>query len=113
MSSNKSIKIYIIVPSLNIGGTEKHILNVFSKLSKEIYNIKIFTLTEEGKLASEFEKNDLDIICFNKSFDWSNSSKFIKFFIITIIDIICFIIIFYNNTFSGICLSKCFCSNRC
>ena len=39
MSSNKSIKIYIIVPSLNIGGTEKHILNVFSKLSKEIYNI--------------------------------------------------------------------------
>ena len=52
-SKNKSI-VYII-PSLNIGGTEKHLLNLATSMSNK-YNVEIICLEQKGLLFSNLSK---------------------------------------------------------
>lgn len=66
----KRIKILVITGRLDIGGTEKHLLNIFPHLVKN-FDISIFPLKTGGLLENEFKKRGLNIICGS-----NNNSKF-------------------------------------
>ena len=50
---NKKIRISFIIGSLNLGGTEKHLLSLINNLDRKIFNIDLFLLNEEGTLFNE------------------------------------------------------------
>ena len=54
-------KILIIIGRLDVGGTEKHLLNIFSHLTDD-YEISIFPLRSGGLLAAEYQKSELNVI---------------------------------------------------
>lgn len=47
------IRISFIIGSLNLGGTEKHLLSLINNLDRKIFNIDLFLLNEEGTLYNE------------------------------------------------------------
>ena len=47
------VKILLVVPSLNIGGTERHILQVYSRI-QEKYSVNLFSLEAFGELEEAF-----------------------------------------------------------
>jgi glycosyltransferase involved in cell wall biosynthesis len=92
MKNKKSI-LYII-GDLNIGGTEKHLLNILPYLQKE-FNVSIYTFKEKGELAYLFEKNGIKVntVIFSEYF--KNFPKFFKMiFLLPITIINLFFIIF-------------------
>ncbi len=52
--------VIIFIGSLNIGGTEKQLLNLLKLIHKK-YVFKIFTIQEKGSLAHEFEKLGIEV----------------------------------------------------
>ena len=83
---NKNIDILIIIPNLNLGGTEKQLLKIFENSHSKKNNIQFLTILEKGYLAPEFERIGLKINCLN-SFNWSRHNKFIKFLLLILISI--------------------------
>ena len=56
--SNKT-HILLVMGSFNIGGTEKHVLNLLSELRKLDYEISLVTFSNKGELKKEFKKLDI------------------------------------------------------
>ena len=50
-------KIRIIIGSLNVGGTEKQLVQILNGLYKKNWNIEIITITNIGELAKRLNKN--------------------------------------------------------
>ena len=50
-------KIRIIIGSLNVGGTEKQLVQILNGLYKKNWNIEIITITNIGELAKILNKN--------------------------------------------------------
>ena len=50
-------KIRIVIGSLNVGGTEKQLIQILNDLCKKNWNIEIITITGVGKLAKLLNKN--------------------------------------------------------
>ena len=78
---NKNIDILIVIPNLNLGGTENQLLKIFTHLPSNNYKIEILTILEKGFLFSSFEKININVSCLN-NFNWSKKNKFIKFFLL-------------------------------
>lgn len=57
--NNKIILIFI--GSLNIGGTEKQLLNILKGLHKN-FKFKIFTVQEKGLLSKDFEELNIEVL---------------------------------------------------
>ncbi|MDC3091550.1 glycosyltransferase [Rickettsiales bacterium] len=53
--------ILIFIGSLNIGGTEKQLLNILKELHKN-FKFKIFTVQEKGLLSKDFEKLNIEVL---------------------------------------------------
>ncbi|PKM92546.1 MAG: hypothetical protein CVU80_02790, partial [Elusimicrobia bacterium HGW-Elusimicrobia-4] len=58
------IKIFHLITSLNIGGTEKFLLTVLENL-KDKYDFSVGYLKEKGQIADEIEKLGIPVIKFN------------------------------------------------
>jgi glycosyltransferase involved in cell wall biosynthesis len=56
-----SIDVLVIIGSLDVGGTEKHLLNVIPRLSQQGLQIAIATFMQPGKLAPLFAKEGICI----------------------------------------------------
>ena len=52
-NKNKKIRISFIIGSLNLGGTERHLISLINNLDRNIFNIDLFLLNEEGNLFKE------------------------------------------------------------
>ena len=51
----KKTRIAFIIGTLNIGGTERHLLNLINNLDRRKYNIDLHLLNEEGKLFNQLD----------------------------------------------------------
>ena len=65
MNLKNKKKIRIVIGSLNVGGTEKQLLNIVNYLAKKSWKIELITLKERGILAKylnkEIKTNNLNI----------------------------------------------------
>ena len=65
MNLKNKKKIRIVIGSLNVGGTEKQVLNIVNYLAKKSWKIELITLKERGILAKylnkEIKTNNLNI----------------------------------------------------
>ena len=77
MILNNKKKLRIIIGSLNVGGTEKQLLEIINHLAKKRWKIELITLKEKGVLAKNLNRkikvNNLNI---------KTSFKIIRFFLI-------------------------------
>ena len=71
-------KIFIVIGSLDIGGTEKQLLLKLLSLKNNL-NFSLIIFSKKGELYDNFIKNGIRI------YDISNNSKFIIFKIIKVI----------------------------
>ena len=51
----KKIRIAFLIGTLNIGGTERHLVNLINSLDRKKYNIDLHLLNEEGTLFSQLD----------------------------------------------------------
>ena len=58
---NKKINVFFLLLSLNVGGTERHILNLILKLNKEKFNPVICCLNDLGSMGVKFANNNKGI----------------------------------------------------
>ena len=65
-------KIRVIIGSLDVGGTEKQLINILNGLTKKGWDIEVFVITHKGKLA-KFLNRKIKISCLS-------SKKRIKIF---------------------------------
>lgn len=83
---NKNIDILIVIPNLNLGGTENQLLKIFKNLPSNKYKIEILTILERGFLSSSFEKININVSCLN-NYNWSKKNKFIKLILLPYLSI--------------------------
>ncbi len=55
--------IIIVVSSLDVGGTERHLISILPKLISYGWPIRVITTFKKGVLASEFEKKGIFVSC--------------------------------------------------
>ena len=72
------LDILYIIGDLNLGGTEKHLLNTLPYIKKE-FNLSVYTFKEKGELSSEFEKNGIKIYTVIFSKYLNKLPRFLKF----------------------------------
>jgi glycosyltransferase involved in cell wall biosynthesis len=79
---SKRIKIFYIVPSLNIGGRERILLETVRRLDKEKFDIYLCSLKGKGSLFEQFRKECTEIKVFNMKpgIDFSLIKNLTKFF---------------------------------
>jgi glycosyltransferase involved in cell wall biosynthesis len=56
-TKKEKIKIVFIIGSLNIGGTEKHLLNLINNFDKKEFSIHLHLLNEKGTMFSKMNKD--------------------------------------------------------
>lgn len=57
----KQTKILVVVSSLNVGGTENHIYQVFPKLNSAEYRVAVYTTNQPGVMAKKLQKKGIKI----------------------------------------------------
>lgn len=64
--------IIIIVGSLDVGGTESHLLSMLPRLASKRWSIRIITTIKKGILAPDFEKKGISVSCVldRKNLSW-------------------------------------------
>ncbi len=85
MTGNERLRITYLIPTLNLGGTEKHILNLAANLRMRGHDARIATVFKEGFLAAQVEKCGVPFVCltskgwgwrtFIKIFNWIRSNR--------------------------------------
>ncbi len=55
--------IIIVVNSLDVGGTERHLISVLPKLVSNGWPVRVITTFKKGVLAPEFEKRGIPVCC--------------------------------------------------
>ena len=75
-------KIRIIIGSLNVGGTEKQLLEIINRLAGKKWEIELITLKEKGNLAEDLNPkikvNNLNIKSSFKVFDFLHTEQLIR-----------------------------------
>ena len=79
--------ILIFIGSLNIGGTEKQLLNISKKLYKD-FKFKIFTVQEKGILSKKFEELGIEVLEPRYKRNRKSFFNIIFFYIFLIFDIL-------------------------
>ncbi len=54
--------VYFVIGSLNLGGTERHLLQILPRISARGYAITVLTLGPKGSLASQFEALGIAVV---------------------------------------------------
>ncbi len=64
MAKSKSQKgsVLYVIGSLDVGGTERHVTAVASRLARRGWNISVYTMTHRGMLADELERSGVEVI---------------------------------------------------
>lgn len=74
MKQESKINICYFIGSLNIGGTERNVVNIAKKIDKEKFNVSIYTLDNGGPLEEELKKNHIlysfGNFTYDKHHDW-------------------------------------------
>lgn len=70
-------KIFYVIGSLNIGGTEKHLLSLVNNLNKNLYKIEIFFLSQAGTLKHLINK---EVIVYEPKNETKNKLQLISIF---------------------------------
>ena len=60
MNKNK-LDIFYIIGDLNLGGTEKHLLNILPEIQKKGIKIYLYTFKEKGTLYKEFVNKGIEV----------------------------------------------------
>ena len=81
------LDILYIIGDLNLGGTEKHLLNTLPYIKKE-FNLSIYTFKEKGELSFYFEQNGIKVYTVFFSKYLNKLPKVLKFFFLLPITII-------------------------
>lgn len=55
--------IIIVVSSLDVGGTERHLISVLPKLISNGWSVRVITTFKKGVLVTEFEKKGIPVFC--------------------------------------------------
>ncbi|MEI7620147.1 MAG: glycosyltransferase [Candidatus Falkowbacteria bacterium] len=66
MSENKKIKIAYIVPSLDAGGAERFILDLISRLDRNLFSPTLILFSHGGFFVEEAQKMGIDLIILKK-----------------------------------------------
>ena len=53
---SKKKRILYVIGTLNVGGTEKHLLNLINNLDRDLFNIDLFILSESGTLRNKVKE---------------------------------------------------------
>ena len=63
-------EIIVIIASLELGGTETHLLNILPRLKKMGFNIKVLTFIKKGMLVPQFEACGIPVQSFCSNEQW-------------------------------------------
>ena len=74
---SKKIDILIVIPDLNLGGTEYQIFKLLKHITFFNQNIEILTILQKGKLATKFNKIGIKVNSLS-SYNWSKHNKIFK-----------------------------------
>lgn len=55
-------KLIVVIGSLNVGGTERHLVSILPKLVECGWSVRVITLTEKGSLSSTVEAQGVEVI---------------------------------------------------
>lgn len=75
---DKRIKILFVVQDLEIGGTQKHTIDLVKGLDKNLFNIFVCCLSGRGALSGEVEDDKIFFLKKKKHFDFSLILKLAK-----------------------------------
>ncbi|MDX9692266.1 MAG: glycosyltransferase family 4 protein [Acholeplasmataceae bacterium] len=62
----QKINVLYVIPSLNIGGSEKKVMTMITHLRRDLFAPHLMLISEQGKLYDEALTLGIDIICMNK-----------------------------------------------
>lgn len=62
----QKINILYVIPSLNIGGSEKKVMTMIKYLRRDHFTPYLMLISEEGKLYQETKSLDVEIVCMYK-----------------------------------------------
>lgn len=65
--NNKPIKIAFVIDALQVGGAERMLLDLATALPKTDFSCRVYTIIEQGELATEFEQAGVPVINIGKS----------------------------------------------
>lgn len=74
MKPSTRAKIWYVLPTMNLGGAEKHVVSLAGALRKRGYETGIVTIFQEGTLASEIQREGIPFVCLHASRDWRLST---------------------------------------
>ncbi|MBI4982252.1 MAG: glycosyltransferase, partial [Candidatus Omnitrophica bacterium] len=74
------LNVLFVIPSLELGGAERVVINLAKGLDRKIFNPMVCCLNEKGRFAEELEKEKIKVIALNKKgpLDLSIISKLVK-----------------------------------
>ena len=73
---NMKPSISYFLPTLDLGGTEKQVLELASGLRERGYNVRIIAVFKEGRLGDEVRKRGIPFVCLNAEAGWSGATFF-------------------------------------
>lgn len=84
------INIAYIIPSLDVGGSERKVIDIASGLNKDNFKLIIITITKNGSLASNAIDAGIEVFCANKKgkFDFKVIDRIAKILVENNIDIV-------------------------
>ncbi len=86
----QKINVLYVIPSLNIGGSEKKVMTFLKYLNRDVFTPFLMLITEKGSLFEEAKKLDIEMVVVNKKhrFDLSVVSRMEKYMRLKNIDIV-------------------------
>ena len=77
-SLSNTVKVLIIIGSLDIGGAERHLARTLPELKKRGINISVWTLTHKGALSENLALNGIDVLPDTNNLHNKKQSRIIK-----------------------------------
>ena len=78
----QKINVLYVIPSLNIGGSEKKVMTFLKYLNRDVFTPFLMLITEKGSLFEEAKKLEIEMVVVNKKhrFDLSVVSRMEKIY---------------------------------
>ncbi len=70
MDNEKKLKICYMLPTINVGGAERHVIGLAAGLRQRNFDAQIVSIFHEGALAGEIKKNGIPFSCLNAPRGW-------------------------------------------
>lgn len=61
LENPKNKKLLVLIGSLDVGGTEKHLVSILPKISTQGWSVRVFTFTQKGPLAMFLEDQGIAV----------------------------------------------------